>query len=71
MTIAFQNYADGGDLNSACLPDEDNGDADGDNNGLETCRQFLFLNNRIEVEDPECGRFKFSTCLICSTNSKL
>ena len=58
-----QNYANGGGLNSCWLPDDGKGDADAKNDGWETRRNFLFLNNRQEAEDPDSGKFRFSVRL--------
>ena len=55
-----QNYADGGGLNSCWVPDDGEGKADDKNIGWETRKKFLFLNNRLEAEDPDSGKFRFS-----------
>ena len=55
-----QNYNDGGGLNSCWLPDDNKGEAAAANTGWEARRKFLFLNNRLEAEDPESGKFRFS-----------
>ena len=55
-----QNYNDGGGLNSCWLPDAGTGEAAAANDGWEARRKFLFLNNRMEAEDPESGKFRFS-----------
>ena len=54
-----QNYNDGGGLNSCWLPDDNKGEAAAANTGWEARRKFLFLNNRLEAEDPESGKFRF------------
>ena len=58
-----QNYIDGGGLNSCWLPDNDTGEAKADNTGWETRRKFLFLNNRLEEDDPDSGLFRISVRL--------
>ena len=55
-----QNYNDGGGLNSCWLPDAGAGKAEAANDGWEARKKFLFLNNRLEAEDPESGKFRFS-----------
>ena len=55
-----QNYVDGGGLNSCWQPDANKGEAAATNAGYEARRNFLFLNNRLEAEDPESGKFRFS-----------
>ena len=55
-----QNCIDGGGLNSCWIPDDGKGDATDKNSGWEARRQFLFLNDRLEAEDPNAGSFRFS-----------
>ena len=58
-------YNEGGGLNSLWLPDDDDGTAKADNNGWDTRRKLLFLNNVLEgeAEDPNAGSFRFSVRL--------
>ena len=56
-----QNYIDGAGLSSCWAPDGGSGDASDKNDGWETRRKFLFLNDRTGAghEEPASGKFRF------------
>ena len=56
-----QNYIDGAGLSSCWAPDGGPGDASDKNDGWETRRKFLFLNDRTGEghEEPASGKFRF------------
>jgi hypothetical protein len=58
-----QNFNNGVGLNSCWLPDDDMGEAKDDNEGWETRRKMLFVNNKGDGEDANSGAFRFSVKL--------
>ena len=54
---------DGGGLSSCCLQDENKGEGAAANAGWETRRTFLSLYNRMEADDPDIKKFRFSVRL--------